>query len=205
MKIFGALLVFWSSIALGSSDSEDFYQKKMERNLDLASIWLIESGASSFHKGGKEILWRKLVDEWGVQLWVDPWIESDRYIIGFWIKARGIHYDILNLHRVPISGALYEFWAVKIYGRDWTNIKNTTVFYVTKTNSVDGDREILERSEKFIDTYKIDGSQEIAFPTNDLAVLYELSAWDFPDSYEGSTLAQKKVMLGADGQYKFVE
>lgn len=194
--------VLLSSACANSGNMEnDFYKKKMIENMRLASVWLIEEGIKVFSSKGKEGLHRKLVDEWGVQLWIDPWVETKDYLAQFRIKARGINYQIINLHREKVGDDLYEFWIVKIVTKPWSGESNRSVFFITKASEVYGQREIIKESDQFIEGYEVNG-QVITFPTKDLKLLYEMEAWAFPENYKDSDLKDIKVIVDGDGNFK---
>ncbi|MBL4865530.1 MAG: hypothetical protein JKY67_23035 [Pseudomonadales bacterium] len=182
---------------------DEFYRNKMIKNLNVASVWLIEEGLYTFKKSGKNGLHRKLVDEWGVQIWVDPWIESERYIDGFWIKARGINHEVINFYRKKHQNFIYEFWVVKVDGKEWADVKSRAEFYVVKTDTVYGKREILKTSDQFIEEYEVDGEDSIRFPQDDLQVLYELQAWLYPSNFEKSKLKDKKLIMDSTGNIEY--
>lgn len=191
--------LFISSCGYAGSADDDKYNIKMIENLNTASLWLIEEGVHTFRESGKNGIHRKLVDEWGVQIWVDPWIESERYVDGFWIKARGINHEVINLYREKVQDELYEFWVVKVDSEDWSEVGSRSEFFVAKTNNIYGKRKIIIRSDQFIEAYEVDDSHTIKFPQSDLDVLYELQAWRYPDNYKNSKLKNDIVELDISG------
>lgn len=199
LNILVAFLLFTTSCG-NNHTNDDFYRDKMLKNLSSASLWLIEKGVYTFNLSGKEGIHRKLVDEWGVQIWVDPWIESERYIDGFWIKARGINHEIINFYREKVGSYLYEFWVVKINGEAWSGVDKDVNFYIARTEKVYGKRTIIQSSNKFIEEYQVPGEKVILFPKDDPRVLYELQAWLYPDSYENSDIASIKAELVDKGE-----
>lgn len=191
-------MMLFSACGNGGSVDDEHYKKKMAVNLQQASLWLIEDGVKVFSEKGKDGLHRKLVDDWGVLLWIDPWVETEDYLAQFRIKARGINYQILNMHRESVDNSLYEIWVVKIVAKPWSGEKNRSMFYVTETNEKFGSRKIIEKSNQFIDSYSVNG-KKVSIPTDDLNVLYELEAWEFPDNYRESNLKNKKVVMDSSG------
>ncbi|WP_157957904.1 hypothetical protein [Aliidiomarina celeris] len=187
----------------GSVDDE-FYRNKMIENMKSAGRWTISEGVSTFDDGGKDAIQRKLIYDFGVQLWVDPWIETDRYLAQFRIKARGINYDIHNLYREEVDEEFYEFWLIKVAARDWSGENARSVFFVTRTSDIYGQREILVESEQFIESYLVAG-QEIQLPLDDMELLYDMQAWLFPDNYQNSDLKNKRVVMDARGNITFVQ
>lgn len=197
----GFSLVFFMLIAAcgnGGSVDDDKYKMKMMENMTSASLWIIQDGINVFSEKGKNGIHRKLVDEWGVQIWVDPWVETERYLAQFRIKARGINYDIHNLYREKAGRYFYEFWLIKIAAKSWSGESDRSIFYMTKTTDIYGHREILETSDQFFDSYKVD-NRVIRLPTNNLELLYDMEAWLFPDNYRESDLKDRKVVMNSDG------
>ena len=195
-------MMLFSACGNGGSVDDEHYKKKMAVNLQQASLWLIEDGVKVFSEKGKDGLHRKLVDDWGVLLWIDPWVETEDYLAQFRIKARGINYQILNMHRESVDNNLYEMWVVKIVAKQWSGEKNRSMFYVTETNDKFGSRKIVKKSDQFIDAYSV-GGKKVSIPTDDLNVLYELEAWEFPDNYRDSNLKNKKVVMDSSGNIEY--
>ncbi|WP_299394866.1 hypothetical protein [Pelagibius sp.] len=193
-----------ASAEAGALDDE-YYRNKAQKHLQLASIWLIEEGVLTFRESGKEGIHRKLVDEWGVQIWVDPWIESDRYINAFWIKARGINHDIINFHRERLPSGIYEFWVVKIDGKDWSGVGSSANFHVARTDDIYGRRVILESSDQFIQEYTVDDNTSISFPVDDPRILYELQAWRYPENFENSDIDETRAEMKSDGSIELIK
>jgi hypothetical protein len=181
---------------------EENYNDKMIDNLNAATEWLITEGPYTYSLFGKQGIHRKLVDEWGVLLWVDPWTENERYIDGFWIKARGVYHDVINLYREEYNGELYEFWFVKVRGQDWAEFEPKIEFYITKTIDINGRRKVVEKSDQYIDSIKLGDEKIISFPADDLKVLYELQAWLYPSGFRFSDLSNNEIIIDDNGHYK---
>jgi hypothetical protein len=203
-NLFVVILMSISACGNAEMKDEELYKKKSIENMKVASVWVIEEGVRTFSKEGKEGVFRKLLDEWGVQLWVDPWVESDVYMARFAVKARGINYEILNLHRTTISSNLYEFWIVKVTGADWSGESSRSKFYITKTDDIYGHREILKESDQFIESYSV-GDALIRLPLDDMELLYDMQAWLFPGNYKNSDLKNRQVVMDDKGNITFVQ
>lgn len=199
------VLVAVVSIPAGTGAADDEYLiKETQEDLRLASIWLIEEGVLTYRNSGKEGIHRKLLDEWAVQIWTDPWIESDRYIDGFWIKARGINHEVINFHRESLPSGIYEFWVVKIDGADWSGVGSSANFHVTRTDDIYGRRTILESNDLFIEEYAVDDKTIIRFPKENPEVLYELQAWRYPESFVNSDIKDVKAVMKKDGSIELI-
>lgn len=205
MKFLALFAVFVLSIPIFACEKksveDDFYENKMMKNLDSAAVWVIEKGIPTFYDSGKKGIHRRLVDDWGVQIWVDPWVETDRYLAQFRIKARGIHYDIHNLYREKSEAYFYEFWIIKVAAEDWAGTKNRSEFIITRAKDIRGQREIIKRGDQFISTYTTDSGSEVSLPTDDLELLYDMQAWLYPESYINSDINNKKVSIDNDGNF----
>ena len=193
-----------SGCSYGKMNNAEFYEKKAIEDMKAASIWVIEEAVYVYAQKGKEGVFRKLLNEWAVQLWVEPWIESDVYLARFAIKARGINYEILNLHRAKITSDFYEFWLVKVTGADWSGESNRSMFYVTRTNDVYGLREILKTSDQFIESYSIDSEIAVHFPADDPKILFDMQAWLFPESYKSSDLKNIEAVMNESGEIELI-
>ena len=199
-NIFIIFLMSISACGYSQMKDEEFYKNKMIQNMELASVWIVENGIQTFKQKGREGIFKKLLDQWGVQLWVDPWIESESYLARFAIKARGINYEILNLNRIKMPSGFYEFWLIKITGSDWSGEANRSVFYVTRTNNIYGERDILVNSDQFIRSYQVDAKTIIDFPVDDKKILFDMQAWLFPASYESSELKNIEAIMDESGE-----
>ena len=187
-----------SACGNGGLVDDHFYRNKMSENMNSAGHWIIREGVNTFSDGGKEAIHRKLVDDWGVQIWVDPWVETDRYLAQFRIKARGINYDIHNLHREKVGDVFYEFWLIKVAAKEWSGERDRSAFFVTKTDDVYGKREIVKESDQFIESYS-GGNKLIRLPLDDMELLYDMQAWLFPGNYKNSDLKNKQVVMDNKG------
>lgn len=204
-KTFTTLVLLIAPVVSGAAAVDDeFHRNRMVENLRLASLWLIEEGVHTFKSSGKKGIHRKLVDDWGVQIWVDPWIESERYIDGFWIKARGINHEVINFHREEVGSDIYEFWIVKVDGQDWAGVDSRAMFFIARADDIYGKREIIHSSEQFIEQYRVDATTVIRFPVDDPQVLYELQAWRYPGNFQNSELKDVRAEMTATGEIRLV-
>lgn len=192
-----------SACGNGASVDDEFYRNKMIENMKSAGHWVIGEGASTFAGGGKEAMHRKLVDTWGVSLWAEPSVETDRYLARFIIHARGIAYDIHDLYRERIGDDFYEFWLIKVAAKEWSGERGRSVFFVTKTQDAYGKREILKESDQFIESYSV-GDALIRLPLDDMELLYDMQALLFPGNYKNSDLKNRQVVMDDKGNIIFV-
>ncbi|WP_087021216.1 hypothetical protein [Thaumasiovibrio subtropicus] len=198
------LSILMSGVVKATSIDDEFYRQKMINNMKSAGDWVIQEGIKTYREGGKEALWRKLADTWAVLSWTGPWIETDNYLAQFRIKARGINYQIHNLYREEVGGVYYEFWLIKVLAKDWSGERPRSVFYVAKANDTNGEREILVESDQFIGSYTVAGNT-IHIPIDNKRLLYILQAWDYPDAYRETNLAEKIVVMDRFGNIEYAE
>ena len=198
-------LVFLLLVSTGGQgappDEEQLINKAVE-NLNGASRWIIEEGVHFYTQHGYRALNSKLIDEWLVALYFDPYVEEFNHRARFVIKARGIYHNIVNLYREQVGGDYYAFWVVKVTGLDWSGVSNRAEFFVTKTQAIYGIREILKQSDQFLPRYQVDGGREVVLPADDLRILYYLHAWQFPDNYRGMDVNDMKVFMDRKGNIK---
>lgn len=197
MNLVLSISMISSAFGLSHTEKDRFVRDKMIRNMELASVWMIEEGVNVYSKSGKEGLEDKLF-EWGVQLWVDPWVEEDPYLAQFRIKGRGINYTIHNLYREKIGNSYYEYWLNKIVPSNWSGETQRSVFFITKTSDIYGFRKIIKRSDQFIENYRLINGIEFILTTTNKRILYILSAWNFPENYKNSEL--KNVIVDFDDE-----
>lgn len=190
--------------ANGEDVDNDFYKKNMKKNLMSSALWIVENGYFFLKNEDDEAIHRKLIDTWGVQLWVKPRLDDGRYISLFRIKGRGISYDIQCLLRAKIGGNIYEYWLMKVYSRSWAEAEDQSIFLIAKGAEIFSLRKIIKKSNVFFDSYQIDNSHSIRLPTEDLQLLYDLEAWNFPESYKNSTINKRQVVIDENGKYKTI-
>lgn len=196
--------LLFSACGNGGPVNDEHFERKIATNLQEASEWLIGNGIEVFSDKGKSAIHRKLVDEWGVLLWIDPWIDEHGYLAQFRVKARGINYQIINLHKEQIEGIIYEFWVVKVVAKPWSGETTRSMFYLTSTQSKSGKRSIVEKTDQFWSSYQING-YEFALPIDDIELLYKLEAWEFPDNYQNSSLPDKEVIMDSNGNIELAD
>ena len=188
-------LVFLLLVSTGGHsappDDEQLVNEAVE-NLNAASRWLIEEGTHVYTRKGYQAVHSKLFNEWVVLL---SSVNEYHYRARFVIKTRGIYYDIMNVYREKVGRDYYAFWTVKVTGLDRYGGSNRAEFFVTKTQVSSGIREIVKQSDQFLPRHQVEGGQEVVLPVDDLAILYFLQAWLFPDNYRGVDVNDMKVFI----------
>lgn len=200
-----ALLLLLPFVACGArsqeiSVKEQSYIDKMAANMREASIWVVQHGIEVYTQDGKAAVNRKLMDEWAVQMWVDPSVGTERYLALFQIKGRGVYCDIQCLGRQ--SGVdVFEYWHVMITGKDWAGVGKRCLFIITQADQVDGVRKIVHQRETFFPSYKVDESVTVKLALDQLQLLYDLKAWQFPECFPDSDLKNWEIGIERDGRY----
>lgn len=182
------------------------YDYRSIEALEQTSDFLVREGIKYYYETDEGQLGKKIMQNYSTQLFVNPIVDNDKYFIArFLIKSRGFQHDVMNFYREEYNGNFYEFWVVNILGYEWTPMlaeDSHSIFYVTKTDNIKGERKILEKSDQFISSFKIE-DKEIFFPTND-ATLYYLKAWKFPNGYKNSDLDKIEILLKQKDVYERV-
>lgn len=173
--------------------------------LSKAARWLIENGIQFHHTSGDDLLRKKLVSEWGVQLWTKPQIDDGRYIAMFRIKAYGIYYMVQILHRKKIDNEFFEYVLIQASAKEWTSPLEKSWFLITSATDSEGTRVILKDEEVFFQDFDTGKSENFSLPITDLQILYDLSAWLYPDSYPHSNLRKKEVYIDQNNEYSVRE
>lgn len=203
-KISTFLLILASVQSIGAPMSDEFYKNRMIEYMAISSRWILQDGMNIFSDNGFDAVNKKLIYNWGAQIWhhdLDIADESaDRVFVNLTIKGGGIYYDIRGLYRENVNGTFYEFWVFNVAPETWSNEKRRSEFFITKSTSFFGQREIIKESDQFIDSYSVDGV-EIRLPVEDLYILYILGAWWNPQNYQNSDLDEKEVRLDSEGNY----
>ena len=183
-----------------ASMNEQYYIDKMSSNIQQASIWIVEHGIEVYARSGKDAINRKMMDEWACQSWVFPAVGTERHIAIFQIKGRGIYYDIQCLNRLITGSAIFEYWHIMVTGKDWAGVNKRCQFLITQTDAINGVRKIIHQSDKFFSEYKINKTTLIKLPLDDLQLLYDLKAWQFPECFPDSDLKNWEIRI-AQGNY----
>ena len=172
--------------------NEQYYIDKMSSNIKQASIWIVEHGIEVYVRSGKEAINRKMMDEWACQSWVFPAVGTERDIAVFRIKGRGIYCTIQCLTRLT-DNTIFEYWHIMVTGRNWAGVDKRCQFLITQTDNINGVRKIIHQSDKFFSEYKINETTLIKLPLADLQLLYDLKAWQFPESFPDSDLKNWEI------------
>ncbi len=180
---------------------EDNLDARVEQKLMAASEWLVVNGIATFNASGQDGLFRRLLDGWGVQLWVEPNIDDDRFLARFKIKGRGIYHDIHKLYRAEAGTTAVEYWIVKISSREWSSIPPQTQFLLVEAPDPDGTRRIIHRSERFFYHFDVPGAFSFSLPLNDRRMIYDMEPWRFVRNYAGTPLADRRIDVDKNGNF----
>ncbi len=190
-------------------------------NMQKNSSWFIETAIGQYYvRKGKEVYKRRPGDPGWLKLcpdvvwiydylriqgyaWGAPEIEENRTIARC-RQAFGGNNNVFNetecFLRTEFKGEIYEYWVVK----EWIpGIFVQAKFVIAKAPTLDGKREIIHTADQFIDKYDIDKDFSVVFPVDNLGILYNLKAWDFPDNYKNSNLNEFIVGFSDKAVEKF--
>ena len=173
------------------------------QRLEAAADWVMAEGIATMAPGGggAEALKARLFDSWTVLQRASPITGEAGIIALFRIKARGISYDIQSLYRVAAGRGVYDFWMVQKSAADWAGGGQACAFVVTHAPGLVARRKIVAQSDQFIAEYETPEGEVLTFPQDDLAVLYDLRAWQYPGCFPDSDLKDTEVILDGDGAY----
>jgi hypothetical protein len=209
-RMYAFLLLTAAATACGQSEEpmvgdQQPYIEKMALNLQESSIWVIEHGIDTYVREGKEGVFRKLLDGWSVQQWVEP-VVGGRYLALFRIKARQMNADIQALTRTTDGAGLFEYWLVQYSGSEWQNSSVGTerhcLFAITSAERVDGVRTIIHSARQFFPSYKVNERTTVSLPLEELELLYDMRAWRYPECYPDSEI--KNWEIGIDSNRRYV-
>lgn len=185
-------------------DDQQTYIDRMAHNLQVSALWMIEHGIYTFQRQGKEGTFRKLLQEWGVQQWVEP-VVGGRYLAMFRIKARQMNADIQCLTRVTEGGRVFEYWLIQFSGSEWkkspVGIERHCLFVITQADALGGVRKVVHQAKHFFPSYKVNEDVTVSLPLDDLQLLYDMRAWRFPECYPDSDLKNWEIGIESDGRY----
>jgi hypothetical protein len=63
----------------GNAAADEEHRHTLVESMKLGSRWAIEEEVQVYSENGKNGVFRKLLDDSGVQLWFEPWVEYDGY------------------------------------------------------------------------------------------------------------------------------
>ncbi|MFN3144071.1 MAG: hypothetical protein ACE368_01880 [Paracoccaceae bacterium] len=177
--------------------------------LNRASEWVIRNGRFVLSQRGYDFLFDKLIDDFPVQLWVEPFVDEGDHIADFRLKLGGYYYDLETIDERSISGTVYEYWVIHIRSADWVTPLRLCFFYIVAYPSGssagrNARREILAREGSYIPRYVTSSGEVFAPRVTDPVVLYRLRAWEFPLSFPGQDFASVKVEPLGNGRYEMV-
>jgi hypothetical protein len=179
----------------------EFYGVKKSQSYDSNDLMRVRKEVPHWPDGKfSEIYIRDKIKDKGFTLLTRPVIEEKPGVL-VQINPRTESFvgEVMCLHREEIGGAFYEFWIVK-YWHESKPIKNI-YFAATTTSDLAKRREPLLVGSKYFNKVVISKEQVFRFPEDDLAVLYNLKAWQFPDAFAESNLRNKEVLLGKNRAY----
>ena len=176
-----------------------FYERRAVRNIKATANWVIEEGIPTYYQeGGSKGFDQYVRDNSVGGLWNFgkdmPLVEAEGYLANFRLATKREHYHILNLYRETLPGGIYEFWIIRV-GVDYGSFdRKRCMFYVTRADDVRGRREILLKSDRFIERYEVVPGTYFDFPVDDLDVILKMQAWRYPESYPDSDLKNLRVV-----------
>lgn len=175
-------------------------------SMNEAARWLVENGVVSFIESGQDETRDYLYENFGAILFFQPIINDDVLYTDIRIKnlkGDGLDYDLYSIYEVDVLGCIFEYWVLarsNRYGSD--SSYRDMYFFLTKSESKVGYREIIHESESFFSTYEFDGDV-ISLPINNLKVRYLLRSWDFLKDFPQGEGWEKEVFVNRDGAYEF--
>lgn len=166
--------------------------------LEDAADWLILYGDAIYRDEGRKPIWRRLVDFWFVQLWVEPRVLDGRYLALFRIKSNGIYFDVLKFAEFEKDGFLHSMWAYKIHSEEWAGQKNTSIFVLTRRAGEQS--EIVMKDASFSTFESTLPSEVLSRIVSDNRTVYDLEPWNFQTNYAGSSIPSARI-IARDGKY----
>lgn len=180
---------------------EAYYEreKKAINDTMAATEWTIEEGIATYYREGGEDGFKDMVKKTrkGYEKFMfgpgAVQVDSESHFAMFFIAAFNSTYNIIALHRETLPGGIYEFWFVKVSAHHRSSDTARSMFYVTRADEVRGRREILHKSDRFIERYEVAPGTVFVFPVDNLEVLWNMAAWRYPESYPDSDLKNMRV------------
>jgi len=144
----------------------------------------------------------RMIDDYGVQLWTEPYVGDGGLPIVYHLKARGIYFDVKHLLNFPRAGYVVEYWVTLIGGTDWAGVAPGSIFRLVRMAGRDHPREVLHESGRFNRIIPVEGGRAVEIPTDDPRLIYEMSPTAFPSAYGGTELEGLGAERDDTGQYR---
>lgn len=207
-------VVYWGGMAQSSSDaylegtkqgslSEEELDRRAKERLQTASEAIIRGQYESPYPSLGVQMNNQIIDQFGVQLWASPVVTNGGPPIIYFLKARGIHFDVKHLLTFQREGYVLEYWVTLVGpGTRWAQVDFSTTFQVIRMTDKDTPREILYTSDTFSRVIAIPGYDDIEIPIDDARLIYEMNPTAFTDAYAGTELAGVRAYIDDDGAYQ---
>lgn len=144
----------------------------------------------------------QIIDQFGVQLWASPVVTDGGTPILYFLKARGIYFDVKHLLSFQRGDQVLEYWVTVIGGTDWAGVAPASVFRLVRMMDPDTPREILHQSERFSRVIPVHGAPSVEIPLDDARLIYEMSPAAFPAAYAGTELEDVQAYIDDTGAYR---
>lgn len=201
-------------ILIGCSDNifdPNIKQKREKQAREIfenIALWYIQDGIAEYYKTGRSEHVGNFVKQKEAQLYTDVLISKDgkKYFEeeGFvtqiisqkwWMGSTVTCYSRLKEKKI------YEYWVFDWYGGTRSDVENEGLnFIITESESSNGRRKVIFRTDKFMPMYKLSDKLTIEFPTKNNKSLYHLRFWQYPKSFAGTELENLKIII-QDNQY----
>lgn len=144
----------------------------------------------------------QIIDTFGVQLWASPVVTNGGLPILYFLKARGIYFDVKHLLSFQRGNQVLEYWVTLISGTNWAGVVPSVAFRLVRMMDRDTPREIIYHSDRFSRTIPVHGAPDIEIPVDDARLIYELSPAAFPVAYAGTELEGLQAHIDGTGAYR---
>lgn len=182
------------------AESEKYLET--HEKLNFSAMFIVESGIKLVNDAGYDALTKKLREQWGVQLWVIPRINDDRYLALFRIKRSGINYDIHLLLFRKFIPYQYGYWVIKYTETQWSGGNIGCRFLVTRAKEDNSTNEIITTSEKFAEVIDLGGGVSMEFPTNDARLIYDMEPYKYHNAYNLTKLYGARSHINSNKEYE---
>lgn len=144
----------------------------------------------------------QIIDQFGVQLWASPVVGNGGLPILYFLKARGIYFDVKHLLSFQRGDQVLEYWVTLISGTDWAGVAPDVSFRLVRMMDRDTPREIIHHSNRFSQTIPVHAAAPVEIPVDDARLIYELSPAAFAEAYAGSVLEGRQAYIDDTGEYR---
>lgn len=166
--------------------------KKFTSSVQQTVIWIIEDGFGEYYNNRDDHWLITASQRFGAYFYTKPSISEGDIIFTVIVECAWIHSKVIYCSKSEVDGFIYEYWTYSLFSMTRGDVPVNKIFFlITKTESMNGKREIVYKSTKFFKNYKIRDKIVISFPRNNDDLISWMEPWNYPDAFIGADFVVK--------------